>query len=239
MTHAAATRTAVKPDQLFTAWQSGEGAQQWVSHDDERAVQLREASSLLPFASDAPIRVLDVGGGHGAFALRILETYPRSTVSLQDFSEPMLREATGRLERFRGRFDIHRSDLRDPHWAVGLGAPFDAVVSAIVFHTLQRDTIRRLYADIVALLRPGGCFLNLDLILQPPGRSTVAGIYRAAASAATSAEQSQFSHDDDHDTGGAAPTLEEHLRWLREGGFHEVDCVWKRFRQALLCAVRT
>lgn len=235
----AAAQIAMTPDQHFTAWQSGQGVQGWIRHDDERDAQLREASSLLPFSPGATIRVLDVGAGHGAFATRILETYPCSTVSLQDFSGPMLREATNRMGRFRGRFDVHRSDLRDPRWAVGLGEPFDAVVSAIVFHGLERGTIRRLYFDVFTLLRPGGCFLDLDLILQPPGQSTSAGIYRRAVSAGTSAEQSQFSHDeDDHGSGTAAPTLEEHLRWLRESGFNEVDCVWKRFRQALLCGIR-
>lgn len=235
MTDPAARSATATPDEFLAAWQSGEGVRRWMSHDDARDAQLRDACALLPFPADATIRVLDVGGGHGPFTLRILEAYPRSTVCLQDFSEPLIREATSRLAWFPGRFRVHRSDLRDPGWAAGLDGPFDAVVSAIVFHGLEPDTIRRLYGDIAGLLRPGGCFLNLDLILQPPGSSTVAGIYRAAPSA----ESSQFSHDDDHRHGSAAPALDDHLRWLRDAGFGEVDCVWKRFRQALLCAIRT
>lgn len=31
------------------------------------------------------------------------------------------------------------------------------------------------------------------------------------------------------------PTLEDHLCWLREAGFAEVDCVWKQFSE-MFCA---
>jgi tRNA (cmo5U34)-methyltransferase len=31
------------------------------------------------------------------------------------------------------------------------------------------------------------------------------------------------------------PTVEDHLSWLREAGFAEVDCVWKQFSEVFLC----
>jgi hypothetical protein len=35
----------------------------------------------------------------------------------------------------------------------------------------------------------------------------------------------------------AAATLADHLRWLTDAGFSEVDCLWKDGRQALLVGV--
>jgi hypothetical protein len=29
--------------------------------------------------------------------------------------------------------------------------------------------------------------------------------------------------------------VEDHLSWLREAGFAEVDCVWKQFSEVFLC----
>ncbi|HZD00090.1 MAG TPA: class I SAM-dependent methyltransferase [Actinomycetes bacterium] len=201
--------------------------------DARREALLRWVASLLPFAADAPIRVLDVGGGHGPFASEILTAYTASTVCLQDFSEVMLRKAADRLAGFPDRFDFHLADLRDPGWATDLCGPFHAAVSALVLHSLDRATVRRLCADIVGVLRPGGCFLNLDLVLQPPQSGVIARIHQAAGPAG-------FSHPHDgDDADDPPPTLEEHLRWLREGGFGEVDCVWKHGRQSLLCGVRS
>jgi tRNA (cmo5U34)-methyltransferase len=226
-----ATDMLTDPAGSSREWQDHEVAQ-WIKFDAERVSLLRWAASLLPFPPDAPIRVLDVGTGHGPFASEILARYAASRVCLQDFSEAMLREAADRLAWARGRFDFHRSDLRDPDWPAHFCSLFDAAVSAAVIHTLDRQTIRRLYADIVGLLRPAGCFVNVDLILQPPESSVIAGIHHAAGAAS-------FSHHQEDDDGhGPSPTLEEHLRWLREAGFGEVDCIWKQGRQVLLCSVR-
>ncbi len=221
--------SATRDDRL-DVWRSRDSVEQWMRFDGEREALLRLACSLLPFPAEAPIRVLDVGAGHGPFASQVLRTYANSTVCLQDLSGAMVREAAGRLACFPGRFGFHRSDLRDPGWATNLRGPFDAVVSALVVHNLEQVTVRRLYADLFGLLCPGGCFFNLDLVLQPPESGVVAGIYRAA-------DPTGFSHHQDEDE-GAPPTLEEHLRWLREGGFGEVDCIWKQCRQALMCGVR-
>jgi tRNA (cmo5U34)-methyltransferase len=201
--------------------------------DGSRKALLRWAATLLPFPPDTSIQVLDVGAGHGPFADEILATHTGSTICLQDYSEAMLHEAADRLAGFPGRFDAHLSDLRDPTWPSDVCGPFHAVVTAAVVHSLDRATVRRVYADIVGLLRPGGCFFNLDLVLQPPERGVIASIHRTVGSAG-------FSHDQDgDDPDDPPPTLEEQLGWLREGGFGEVDCVWKQGRQALLCGVRT
>jgi tRNA (cmo5U34)-methyltransferase len=222
---------ATPPEDCLDVWQSHDSVEHWMKFDGEREALLRRAGSLLPFPADAPIRVLDVGAGHGPFAGQILREFANSSVCLQDFSDAMVREAATRLACFPGRFEFHRSDLRDPSWAAKLCDPFDAVVSALVIHSLDQATVRRLYADCFGLLCPEGCFFNLDLVLQPPESGVVAGIYRAA-------DSTGFSHHRDEDE-SPPPTLEEHLRWLREGGFGEVDCIWKHCRQALLCGVRT
>jgi tRNA (cmo5U34)-methyltransferase len=222
-------------DPYFESWQARESVDAWLENDDARVPLLRWASGLLPFPADAALAVLDVGAGYGAFTQQILETRPRSAVCLQDFSEPMITEASRRLGWFSGRLSCHMSDLRDPGWADGTRGPFDAVITSYTVHGLPDPAVvPRLYREFCRLLRPGGCFVNVDLILHPPESSALAGIYQTADRA------QPVHHGEDSNEPAVGPaTLEDHLRWLREGGFGEADCVWKRLRRAVLCAVRT
>jgi tRNA (cmo5U34)-methyltransferase len=224
-------------DPHFESWQERESVDSWLTNDDARAPLLRWARGLLPYPADAALAVLDVGAGYGAFAQQILEAYPRSAVCLQDFSDPMIAEATRRLSRFAGRVNCHMSDLRDPEWADDASGPYDAVISSYTIHGLPDPTvIPRLYREFCRLLRPGGCFLNIDLILYPPETSALAGIYHTN----DPGQPVHHGEDEEGDEHTAEPpTLEDHLRWLRQSGFGEADCVWKRLRRAVLCAVRT
>ncbi|HEY0723162.1 MAG TPA: class I SAM-dependent methyltransferase, partial [Pyrinomonadaceae bacterium] len=50
-----------------------------------------------------------------------------------------------------------------PGWSKKLNGPFDAIVSSIAIHNVREHaTIRSIYAESFDLLKPGGCFLNLD-----------------------------------------------------------------------------
>jgi tRNA (cmo5U34)-methyltransferase len=221
-------------DPHIEAWHDRESIDSWLAKGDARAPLLQWASTLLPFPADSALNVLDVGAGDGAFARHVLGAYPRSTLCLEDFSEAMAAEAAQRLASFSGRVCYHMSDLRDPGWADGLHGPFDVVISSYVIHGLPEPAlIPRLYKEFCRLICPGGSFLNVDLILYPPESSVMAGIYRTA-------DPAQPTHPDDEDDDVAAEpvTLQDHLRWLRDAGFAEADCVWKNLRGAVLWAVR-
>ena len=61
------------------------------------------------------------------------------------------------------------SDLLEPSWYDNIGAPFDAVVSAIAIHNVRYpERIRAIYAEVADLLAAGGRFLNCDLVFGPP-----------------------------------------------------------------------
>ncbi len=67
------------------------------------------------------------------------------------------------LQDYSDRCQCVEVDLRDPDWTRIVGANFDAVVSAIAIHNLRDPAvIARIYADIVRILRPGGCHVEID-----------------------------------------------------------------------------
>jgi hypothetical protein len=78
------------------------------------------------------------------------------------------------LAQFGDRVEYRVCDLRDSDWPAQVGGSFDAVVSALAIHNLgEPAAIRKAFVDIANLLRAGGCFFDLDLVLDmtfaPPG----------------------------------------------------------------------
>ncbi|HEX3993790.1 MAG TPA: class I SAM-dependent methyltransferase [Acetobacteraceae bacterium] len=69
-------------------------ADEWINRDiqrdGERRPRPKHMLSFTQLANDASIAVLDVGGGFGVVSEEVLQTFPRSRVTLQDYSQPML-----------------------------------------------------------------------------------------------------------------------------------------------------
>ena len=149
-------------------WHSPGYVEEWItrdlSRDEERRLRLRQMLAAAPFAAEAEITVLDVGGGYGVVTDEVLRTFPRATVTLQDYSAPMLDQARQRLAAHAARVKYALADLRDPAWTRAVGGLFDLAVSAIAIHNLRDlGEIAASYRGIAAVLKPDGVFLDYDL----------------------------------------------------------------------------
>jgi len=162
-----------------------------------------------------PGRILDLGCGDGRLSALVLTAYPESTAIGVDMSPAMLDAVT---ERFADddRVAIATHDLEQP---LPFAGPFDAVISSLAIHHVDDERKQSLYAEIAALLTPGGVFANLEIVRSP----------------------TQALHDQWRDEMGAqddpsdrlAP-MEPQLEWLRDAGLQDVDCIWKWRALALL-----
>ncbi len=45
--------------------------------------------------------------------------------------------------------------------------PFDAIITSLAVHHVTDERKRSLYAEIAALLTPGGVFANLEIVASP------------------------------------------------------------------------
>jgi ubiquinone/menaquinone biosynthesis C-methylase UbiE len=119
--------------------------------------------AAVPFARDAAIEVLDVGGGAGMIAEAVLGAFPNATVTVQDFSPHMLAAARERLSRHSVRLRTVLSDLADASWIKTAGGPFDLAVSGIAIHNLHdMAVIAACYDGVRSLLKSGGAFIDYD-----------------------------------------------------------------------------
>jgi ubiquinone/menaquinone biosynthesis C-methylase UbiE len=149
-------------------WHSQSYVEEWIERDlqrdEERRSRLRNMLAAATFPPDAPISVLDVGGGYGVVTEEVLRAFPHARVTLQDYSQPMIEEARRRLSSHAARVGYVQCDLRDPSWTERVGGSFDLAVSAIAIHNLgELAAIADCYRGIARVLKPGALFLDYDL----------------------------------------------------------------------------
>jgi SAM-dependent methyltransferase len=189
-------------------WASETYVDEWVtrqrSEDHARAARFQLMCDRFPFPRDAVVTILDLGAGYGPVSAFILDRYPNSTCVGQDGSEPMIDHARRLMARYGGRFTPYHSDLFARDWLPSRFGPFDACVSSICLHNLRDFTrIGEIYGEVRRRLKPGGVFLNLDLVNAPDG------------------------------TGPFPASLDQQLAAFRGAGYHDVDCFWTDARLAL------
>ncbi len=132
----------------------------------ERAKVQRDSTSLGRFVAFAGLpagaRVLDAGCGPGLVAEAFLEA--GCEVLGVDLSAEMVRRAQARCARFGARARFVQGSLHD----LDPGGPLDAALSRNVLHHVEDPAA--FVARQVALVRPGGAVLALDLTAGPdPG----------------------------------------------------------------------
>jgi SAM-dependent methyltransferase len=153
-------------------WSSKEYVRDWATrqdrYEDERRPQFQMLVDAIPFARDGVIQILDVGAGYGALTQFLLEQFPNATALCQDGSDEMAKLGRRRMTKWKGRFDYVIADFSKPGWSRAIHGSFDTIVSSIAIHNVRvRAIIESIYEELFQLLKPGGCFLNLDLVFVP------------------------------------------------------------------------
>lgn len=204
----------------------------FIPHYDE---MIATGVEVLAALAPADAHVLDLGGGTGALSWAVLDGLPGARVTLLDVDADMLAEARRRLTGFGDRVSFRQASFLDPLSAA------DAVVASLALHhvhDLQAKTA--LYRTIHAALSPRGVFLNLDAAVTEGARLNGLVFDRMAQ------RMGDHGIGDAEARGHFASWAEEdryfaldgELRALREAGFDEVECFWRRGLSAVICALR-
>ncbi|MFN2297936.1 MAG: class I SAM-dependent methyltransferase [Anaerolineales bacterium] len=184
---------------------------------------------LIPFEGTARIRGLDLGAGTGVLSEGILRKYPLAEVTVFDLADAMLDAARHRLAKFADRVEYRKGDFsRDD-----FGRGYDLVLSGLSIHHLEDSGKRRLYRRIFHALRPGGWFLNRDIVRGATERLDAVYLslwreYIRSMGEDDAACMERYRAED------IPARIEDHLMWLRDAGFQEVGCHWQRINYAIL-----
>ena len=180
------------------------------------------AESLLLAALPARVeRFADLGCGDGRLIALVRKRFPGAVAVGVDSSAPMLARARERFARDE-RVELVEADLVQPLRPELFGAPLDLVVSGLAIHHLEDERKRSAFAEVAALLRPGGAFANLDLV-------------RSATPALHERFRREIGRVED-DPSDRLAELCDQLQWLRDAGFVAVDCHFKWLELTLVVA---
>jgi tRNA (cmo5U34)-methyltransferase len=147
----------------------------------------------------------------------------------------MLGEARRRLARFANRVSFHEGSFLAPLPAA------DAVVASLALHHIHDlRTKTALYRTIYDTLPPGGVLVNLDAAVTEDSRLNRLLFDRMATRMGDHGISAAEAHD--HFAAWAGEDryfpLEVELNALREAGFDEVECFWRRELSAVTCGLR-
>jgi len=129
---------------------------------------LRVMISVLSFSHRRP-RLLEIGGGLGAFTGMVLKKFPDARLVFVDGSEDMICNARRRLRRYRADPTFIQTDINQPGWYKQISGLFDAVVSTWCIHYLADDRQKPFFREVYRLIRPAGLFL-FSCSIHPPAR---------------------------------------------------------------------
>jgi cyclopropane fatty-acyl-phospholipid synthase-like methyltransferase len=233
------------PEEALTPWQQDQTAANFL--DQRRTllplldIQEQTIGHLLTRDGHQVRRLLDLGGGDGAMTRLALQYAPQAEAVLVDFSEPMLGRAKERASAGEYRCTVVRGDMREPGWQSEMQsqAGYDLAISGVAIHHLTSQRKRELFAEVFALLAPGGMFLNMDIVaIQGPLEGLFEEQMRANAKHAAHVhghpeQEIDFDGDDDR-----PDTVEDQLRWLREAGFQQTEVHFKWAEAAIFGGVK-
>ena len=152
-------------------------------------------------------RMLDVGGGSGAYSIAFAQANPSLRADILDLS-PVLAIARGHIQEagLANRIRTKPGDLR----VDALGKRYDLVLISAICHMLGPQENRDLFRRAFQALAPGGRIAVRDFILNPaktaPRGAALFSLNMLVGTA-----------------NGASYSQREYTAWLRAAGFSDVN----------------
>ena len=155
-------------------------------------------------------RLLDVGGGSGAFDIELCRRYPNMTATVYDLP-PVAPIAAGKVEEagLSQRIATVAGDFfADP----GLPAGHDTILLSMILHDWAEDRCRAILQKCWAALPSGGHVIIAELLVNDE---------RTGPAPAALMSLNMLI-----ETEGRNYTPTEYTRWLHDAGFQDVRTVW-------------
>ena len=199
---------------------------------------------VLPIPADSTFVALDLGIGTGYFSRAVLNRFPKCRVIAVDGAASMVEVAQSRLGRLAERVDFRIGDFRNLHELLAPGEELQLSYSAFALHHLNAKEKGKAVSTVVRHLKPGGWFLNADLIVSSEPaienrfqQLRVDGIVGRAAGRdkrfATPSSTRAFIDDLQARDNDKPLTLGEDLALLERAGLKNATAFWVEYREAV------
>jgi tRNA (cmo5U34)-methyltransferase len=223
-----------------TNWAKAEFSRNYLDMADIYIVERRRMFSILRsfmshfLSSSDKKSLLDLGCGDGILTEELLKVDGSLSVTLLDGSGDMLAKARQRLGKF-GDFRYVRASFQELLENDILAERYAFAVSSMAIHHLTLSEKIMLFKKIHGLLKDGGYFVNIDVVLPPTEvldewymKLWQEWMEDKKAALGVEDESGINIVDRYKDLEENKPdTLEAQLYSLKEIGFREVDCFYK------------
>jgi tRNA (cmo5U34)-methyltransferase len=183
----------------------------------------------IPFKKDEQISVIDLGCGTGTVAQKIKNAFPNSKISCLDIAENMIKMAQKKLGE---KIDCYVSNF----YEFTFDKKYDVIVSSLALHHLESDEDKKMfYKKIYNALNKNGVFYNADVVLGSNEhlQELYMAKWKAFMGKSVSLEEIENKWLVNYKSEDRPTSLMNHINWLRDIGFGDVDVVWKYYNYAV------
>lgn len=187
--------------------------------------------SAIPFEKSDPVAVMDVGCGTGTIASRIKENFPNAKITCLDLAENMIEMARIKMREYN-----NVSYIVDDFSHFVFERKYDAIVSSLALHHLATDEDKkRFYKKAFDHLTNRGVFYNADVVLGSNSHLEEVQMskWKEFMSQTVSLEEIENKWVPKYYEEDRPAKLIDHLKWLEDIGFADVDVIWKYCKGAV------
>ena len=212
----------------------------------KRCKMIELALDFLPFESISSLKAIDLGTGTGLFTEKFIKKFPDSKILAIDGAKTMIDLAKTRLRDLMKNVEFEISDFRKLELIDPCLNYFDVAFSSYAIHHLTIDEKRNFLKEIWTILKPGGWFLNADLIIaesnviekriQQIRTNGIVKRSRGTDSRFKNIEITrEFLNELELNEGDNPLTISEDLRLIKEAGFSNFGTLWQEYREVVYC----
>ncbi|MFX1340128.1 MAG: methyltransferase domain-containing protein [Promethearchaeota archaeon] len=190
---------------------------------------------VIPFEKNENIDVIDLGCGTGTLSLRIREVFPNAKITCMDMTKNMLEMAKLKLSKYE-----NIEFILENFYTFNFNKKYNVVISSFALHHLiTAQDKKNFYQKIYNSLKIGGCFYNLDIIIgsndeiQKFYMKKWEGFLRQHLSEEKIEKNFKQYYEED-----SPESIMNHLKWLEEAGFKDVDVIRKYYNFALYGGIK-
>lgn len=184
----------------------------------------------IPFNSNDKLSICDLGSGTGNVTKLLLETFPNATINCIDISPMMVDMAKAKLNNDDIKYEI--ADFYEYEFS----EKYDIITSSLALHHLVTDDDKKMfYKKIYNALNDGGLFYNADVVIaaSETTEDKIMELWKQWLRRYHSEEDLMEMvvnryYEEDRPT-----TIVNHLNWLQEIGFKDVDVIWRKAKGAV------
>jgi (2Fe-2S) ferredoxin/ubiquinone/menaquinone biosynthesis C-methylase UbiE len=188
----------------------------------DRNAKERANGLVKTVGTDGIRRMLDLGGGSGAYSIAFARAIPELKATVMDLAEVVpITQGHIRQAGLADQVSTRVGDmLRDP-----FGENYDLILVSAICHMFSAEENRTLFQRAYRALAPGGRFVIQDFILEPdktaPRFATLFALNMLVGTCA-----------------GSSYSEPEYTLWLRDAGFADVRRVRQPGPASLMIATR-